>query len=206
MVIKELNFPYVWTSSWEQRRELSVPENSLCLTTKYLRCIRRGFSTLTFKNRCFKPRFLCLFPSVAEWWFYGDIYDIHPSEYRARQIWAPSPLLLKVLAEVVLVDSWEILWASFLVTPIMVDEFLHWCLYIPSFKWDWQSLCILSIPCRECLNFWELFLVYSVPSISVSQEVSEISLSLLSWSSFLVHPLCPLSLVPLSIVSSSWSP
>ena len=55
---------------------------------------------------------LSLFPSVAGWRFYSDIYDIHQSDDRARPIRAPSPLLLRALAGVILVHFWEFLYCK----------------------------------------------------------------------------------------------
>ena len=49
--------------------------------------------------------FLLLFSSVVERRFYGDIKDNHQSDYRARTVWTASPLFLRDLAGVILVDS-----------------------------------------------------------------------------------------------------
>ena len=67
--------------------------------------------------------------------------------------------------------------------------FLHWCLPLSSSKWCKSVFTFRSNPCSCFLCLWELFLVCSVLSLSVSQGATEVSLGLLSWSAPLVNSL-----------------
>ena len=49
---------------------------------------------------------LCFHQLLDEGSMEGDISDIHQSDYRASSVQVPSPLLLRVLTGLILVDSW----------------------------------------------------------------------------------------------------